>query len=137
VVVFDRHVFRTRRGGGPFEAHPPLIVDPDTAGIIPCAFQLLEMMAREFGDVTKYSRGIQSVQSGFRLLSEWLELPDALAAGKTRRTIVAIASDHSTIYRDLWITSIINHAQCEGDPPITVAAAPNSPSELSACDHLR
>jgi len=48
---------------------------------VPRALQLLEAVAWEFGDIAEYSSG-ESVQSGFRSLTEWLELPDVLAASE-------------------------------------------------------
>jgi hypothetical protein len=102
MVVLDRHILRPRGGGRPLEADTPLVVDPNAVGIAPGAFQLLEVVSREFGDIAKYCRGIQPVQSNFRLPPEGFELSDALSPSKASRAIVAEAPDHALIGDNIY-----------------------------------
>jgi hypothetical protein len=78
----------------PFEAEPPLLIDPNAVGIASRALQFLKVMAWKPGEVAQNRRSFQSIKCLLRLPSEAREWTDVLAKSEAPGPAIAVAHDH-------------------------------------------
>jgi hypothetical protein len=81
----------------PLEAHPPLLIYPDTELPFPVTAQSLKAIAGQQHQVVPADRSLQNIQTPLRLLLERLKLSDALTGGKTLSAPVAVLG------RNIWL----------------------------------
>gem|GEM_PF-6495740 len=96
------------RGAGsafsPFEAYPPLVVNPYAVLPPPISLQDFKMIAGQHGQVANGDSGLEAIQ--FQA-SRSLDAGERLHSPTQRKVsspLVAVAEDHTPVYDELCVT---------------------------------
>src|ERR1035438_6705755 len=107
VIIHDLNVVWSGRAFHPFEANPPLIVNPNAVSSLAIAFQRLQAVPRQLREVLAASRRFQSIQLQPRRALDSAKRLDALSGGEIPCPLVAIAENHPSVSSKLCVTSSI------------------------------